>query len=232
MAYILNIDTSSKNCSVALQEDDALISHFDIHIEKSASSLINLYVDRILQDAGLLKSNLSAIAVGVGPGSYTGLRIAVSTAKGLALGLDIPLIAVNTLEAMAYSQLHLAHALNAYVCPMIDARRMEVYTCLLDAQLQVISPTEAMILDETSFTDVLSKSKIVFLGDGSNKLKEVLVHPNATFIPNVLPSARFMAQTSYEKYKSSRFEDTAYLEPFYLKDFMSTSKNSSSKTSV
>lgn len=232
MAYILNIDTSSKNCSVALQEDDTLISHFDIHVEKSASSLINLYIERILQDTGIVKADLSAIAVGVGPGSYTGLRIAVSTAKGLSLGLDIPLIAVNTLEALAYSQAHLAQALGAWICPMLDARRMEVYTCLLDAQQQVLSPTKALILDLASFAEELAQAKIVFLGDGSNKLKDILEHPNAIFIPNVFPSARFMAKLSYHKYTSSQFEDTAYFEPFYLKDFVSTAKNSSSKLSV
>lgn len=232
MAYILNIDTSSKNCSVSLQKDNILISHFDIHIEKSASSLVNLYVDRILQDAGIVKSDLNAIGVGIGPGSYTGLRIAVSTAKGLSLGLDIPLIAVNTLEAMAYSQVPLAQAIDAFICPMLDARRMEVYASLLNPQLQAIIPTSAMILDQESFTQELDKTKIVFLGDGSNKLSEILAHPNAIFIPNVFPSARFMERLSYNKYLASQFEDTAYLEPFYLKDFVSNAKNSSSKLSV
>jgi tRNA threonylcarbamoyladenosine biosynthesis protein TsaB len=224
LAYILNIDTSSKNCSVALQNDDALVASYDIHIEKSASSLINLYCDRIVKDAGITLNDLNAIAVGIGPGSYTGLRIAVSTAKGFALGLDIPLVAVDTLEAMAYSQINFAEHQQALICPMLDARRMEVYTCLFRHDLSILKKTEALILDENCYKAELDQQKIIFLGDGAVKLQNILEHPNAIFIPNIIPSARFMIAKSWDNFSNKLFADVAYLEPYYLKEFMSLQK--------
>jgi len=224
LAYILNIDTSSKNCSVALQDDDALVASYDIHIEKSASSLINLYCDRIVKDVGITLNDLNAIAVGIGPGSYTGLRIAVSTAKGFAVGLDIPLIAVDTLETLAYSQINFAEHQRALICPMLDARRMEVYTCLFRHDLSIQKATEALILDENCYKEDLDQNKIIFLGDGSVKLQNIIKHPNAIFVPNIIPSARFMIHKAWGNFSNSHFEDVAYLEPYYLKEFMSSQK--------
>jgi tRNA threonylcarbamoyladenosine biosynthesis protein TsaB len=224
VAYILNIDTSAKNCSVALQENSKLISCYEISLEKSASTLINSYCERILADVGLDLNNLDAIAVGVGPGSYTGLRIAVSTAKGLAFAIDKPLIAVNTLEAIAHSQKEIAHQIGAIVCPMIDARRMEVFTSLYSSELKEILPTSAEILDENSYINYLNKQKVIFVGDGAFKFSEIQKHSNAVFINGVSASAKNMVTLAFDKFEKHQFEDVAYLEPFYLKQFMSTQK--------
>ena len=209
---------------MALQKDEALVASYDIRIEKSASSLINVYCDRIMADAGISKQQLSAVAVGIGPGSYTGLRIAVSTAKGIAFGLDIPLISVDTLQAMAASQLPLAAALQASICPMLDARRMEVFTRLYDKDLEPLQPTRALLLDQDTFDTQLERSRIIFLGDGSSKLKTILAHSNAFFVPDVYPSAQYMTTIAWRKFSASTFEDVAYLEPYYLKEFVSSAK--------
>jgi tRNA threonylcarbamoyladenosine biosynthesis protein TsaB len=170
---------------------------------------------------------LSAIAICKGPGSYTGLRIGVSAAKGICYGASIPLIAIGSLNAMAWGAIEwLSQNSNEtrpdLLCPMIDARRMEVYTQLFDMQGNCITEVEAKILDENSFDNILMEKKILFFGNGSDKISSVINHPNATFIKVFLPSARFMLAFASENLNKCHFEDVAYFEPFYLKDFVAT----------
>jgi tRNA threonylcarbamoyladenosine biosynthesis protein TsaB len=174
----------------------------------------------VLKDAGIASKQLQAISVGKGPGSYTGLRIGVSAAKGLAFGLNIPVIAVNTLEIMAYSVTRRMDS-DSVFCPMLDARRMEVYCAMFDKDLKMIKETSAQIVDEKNLSYFSFSKPTVFFGDGMPKCKDILsTLDNSVFIDNVKPSAVFLAGLSYKKYQSKTFEDLAYFEPFYLKDFV------------
>ena len=182
-----------------------------------------VYVDEVIKEAGLNPQDLDAVCVSKGPGSYTGLRIGVSAAKGLCYGLGIPLLSVGSLESMTHLALlnfeeELADA--ALLCPMIDARRMEVYTQLFDASLNVIEPVSAEIIDEHSFSAELEKGKVVFFGDGVFKCKEVINHPNVVFLDKFNPSACGMIALAEAKFASEQFEDVAYFEPYYLKNFV------------
>lgn len=161
---------------------------------------------------------MNAIAVGKGPGSYTGLRIGVSAAKGLCFANDIPLIAINSLEILSTSYT----TDKGFIVPMIDARRMEVYSAVFDQHHAWIRETEAEIIDENSFGDLLEKGPVYFLGDGAEKCQEVITHANAVFLENAFPSAKEMTSIAYEKYQNQDFEDVAYFEPYYLKDFVVT----------
>ena len=181
------------------------------HAEK-----LHVYVDEVLKEAKISTLQLDAIAVSKGPGSYTGLRIGVSAAKGLAFALNIPLISVSTLEALA----HQVKADSGLIIPMLDARRLEVYSAIFDTQFNSIRAIEAQVLDETSFQSYLSENKVYFIGDGVAKTKALLDNNNAVFIENKLPSADQMSALSFNKYKKSDTEDVAYFEPYYLKDFV------------
>lgn len=221
MALILSFETSTKVCSVALHKDGQLLSSSEVLVEKSHSKNITLLTEGVLNHTGFSFKDLDAIAVSKGPGSYTGLRIGVSTAKGYCYALDKPLIAINTLHAMA-------QALKAYVkdeallCPMLDARRMEIYTALFDQQLNYIEETKALVVDESSFQKELSLNKIYFFGDGSNKCKDLLKNSNALFIDGVYPHAKSIGLLAELAFQNKNFEDTIYFEPYYLKDFVST----------
>ncbi len=221
MSHILHIETSTKNCSVALAHEGQLIDSID-YIEEgySHAEKLHVFIDQILKKNGLTPTDLSAIAVSKGPGSYTGLRIGVSTAKGLAYGLDIPLIAVSTLEHMA----HQIQKEKAFIIPVIDARRMEVYSAVFNEEHKKIREIKAEIIDENSFSEYLSKKKVIFLGDAVPKIKEILTHSNASFIENSYPSAKNMVLLAQKKWENRDFVDTAYFEPFYLKDFIVTRK--------
>ena len=181
------------------------------HAEK-----LHVYVDEVLKEAKISTLQLDAIAVSKGPGSYTGLRIGVSAAKGLAFALNIPLISVSTLEALA----HQVKADSGLIVPMLDARRLEVYSAIFDTQFNSIRAIEAQVLDETSFQSYLLENKVYFIGDGVAKTKALLDNNNAVFIENKLPSADQMSALSFNKYKKSDTEDVAYFEPYYLKDFV------------
>ena len=217
MAYILNIETATKNCSVSLAKNGELIAIKELNNGNySHAEVLHVFIHEILTSNGVSSSELDAIAVSKGPGSYTGLRIGVSAAKGLSFAHDIQLISIDTLKSFARS----ISVTDGYIVPMIDARRLEVYSAIFDRDLNPISPTEAKIIDSASYQEYLEPHKVYFLGDGSEKCKAILTHSNAHFIDNHHPSAKEMATLSYDKFKREDFEDVAYFEPFYLKDFI------------
>jgi tRNA threonylcarbamoyladenosine biosynthesis protein TsaB len=219
--YILNIETSTRNCSVALSKNGATIICKEIaEIGFSHAEKLHVFIEEIIKEAKINFSDLKAIAVSKGPGSYTGLRIGVSSAKGLCYALDIPLISVDTLKVLA-SQVVVE---NGLIIPMIDARRMEVYSAIFDSKLNLIRGVEAQILDENSFSAI--DQPIYIVGDSSEKAKTILNNQNNIYLEQIqFPSANQMSQFSYDKFQINDFEDVAYFEPFYLKDFLiATSK--------
>ncbi len=221
MALILNIDTSTSVCSVALSQDGQLLALKENGEGLNHSLLLGTYIDDILEENRLTAGMLDAVSVSMGPGSYTGLRIGVSMAKGLCYGASRPLIAVDTLRALAQSVSQRIGE-DALYCPMIDARRMEVYTALFDKDNRPVLDTKAEIIDENSFREILREHTVYFFGNGSDKIKTVLTSPHARFLPDVETSAANMIQLAEQKYEARDFEDVAYFEPFYLKDFIAT----------
>ena len=225
MPYILFLETATKICSVAIAKDKTLISLKETSVVNSHSSLITVYAEEAVKDAKIDFSDLSAICVSMGPGSYTGLRIGASTAKGFCYALGIPLIAINTLQSMAklFSAEHPELKKDILLCPMIDARRMEVFTAFFDKQASFVRETKADIINEESYSDILSKSKVIFFGDGANKCRQFLSHnANSQFDDSFTVSAKGMIPLAFEKFQKKQFEDTAYFEPYYLKDFVAT----------
>jgi tRNA threonylcarbamoyladenosine biosynthesis protein TsaB len=219
MAYIISIDSATKVCSVALHQQGQLLVSQHLHIDKSHSGLLTVLIQNALQYAGIGMQELGAVAVSAGPGSYTGLRIGTSTAKGLCYALDIPLIAINTLEAMAHEAAAFVPE-GALLCPMIDARRMEVYCLLANRQGQVKEPMQAKVIDATSFRRVLEQQPVYFFGDGAAKCQPLLGdHPHARFLPGIVPSAVPVGALAWQKFEAAQFEDLAYFEPVYLKEF-------------
>jgi tRNA threonylcarbamoyladenosine biosynthesis protein TsaB len=222
MSLILSIETATKVCSVALLEKDRIIASQELYVERSHSEFLAVMIQDLLKYTGKSADDLSAIAVSKGPGSYTGLRIGVSTAKGLCFGLDIPLIAVNSLLAMAHEVT--GRTIGKFdLCPMLDARRMEVYCMITDHNLEIKQETEARIIDESSFADELKTTSIIFFGNGMNKCRGVLSrHENAYFIDDVHPRAASIGHLAFKKYQKKELENTETFEPFYLKDFIAT----------
>ncbi len=218
MSYILNIETATKNCSVAIAKDGKTILCKEMAEEGySHAEKLHVFIEEIIQEAKLKFQHLSAIAVSQGPGSYTGLRIGVSAAKGLCFALDIPLIAIDTLQTLA-AQTTISEG---YIIPMIDARRMEVYSAVFDSKGIKIREVEAEIITENSFDNFTEK--ITFVGDCTEKCKTVLTKDNFIFLDEIVyPSAKEMSALSFKKFQNSNFEDVAYFEPYYLKDFMVT----------
>jgi len=217
--YILNLETATKNCSVSISKNGNLIALKEIcEANFSHAEKLHNFIEDVLKESNIEFKNLSAVAVSKGPGSYTGLRIGVSSAKGLCFALDIPLISILTLASLA----HAITVENGLIIPLLDARRMEVYTAVFDHNYQSIKETYNYILDENSFAEYLDKGKVTFLGDGAKKTSEIITHKNAIFLENYFPSAKEMVALSYTKYQNSHFEDVAYFEPFYLKDFYVT----------
>lgn len=222
---ILQIETATTVCSVALANGGQVIAFKEIDQRNVHAEVITVFIDEILKSAGIKYHQLDAVAVSSGPGSYTGLRIGVSTAKGLCYALDKPLISVETLEAMAEGMIATSVGSDVLLCPMIDARRMEVYTALFDAAGNRVQPTTAEIIDENSFATQLAINKILFFGDGAPKCREILSgHPNALFVDNFTNSAVHLTKKAYQKFWAGQFEDVAYYEPYYLKDFLVTTK--------
>lgn len=222
---ILHIETSSKNCSVAISDGEELICLCEEVSENyKQSESLHTFVEWALEGAKISLKDLNAISLGKGPGSYTGLRIAASSAKGFCFGLDIPLIAINSLETMIEPFLNQGFDL---IIPLIDARRMEVYSAVFEGKSgEMLTETEAKILDETSYLEYQGK-KILFVGDGALKAKDILQHANAEFNGTIYPSAKYLLNKAVEKYNRKDFEDVAYFEPFYLKDFQGVKKKKS-----
>lgn len=219
MSMILSLETSAKVCSVAIHDQGKLLNTKEIHIEQSHASKLAVLIDEVLKESGINANQLAAVGVSAGPGSYTGLRIGTSTAKGLCFALDIPLISVESLALLAY-QMVTSSPSKAYLCPMIDARRMEVYCEVFDASLETISPIEAKVIDALSFADLLVDREIIFFGDGSDKCKEQITHPNAKFVSGIYPAASSLGEIVYKKLQSGQVEDIVNFEPHYLKEFM------------
>jgi tRNA threonylcarbamoyladenosine biosynthesis protein TsaB len=217
MAVILCLETSTTNCSVAIAVDGEIIAlQEDNNNKYSHAEKLHSFIDQVLAESGTLKSSLEAIAVSKGPGSYTGLRIGVSAAKGLCFAIGVPLIAIPTLEALA----HQAVIENGCIIPMLDARRLEVYAAVFSSDNNQIRETKAEVLDENSYGDYLKRTKVCFIGDGVEKFKALCKHKNAIFMNNKLPSAKQMGVLAELRYQKNNFEDVAYFEPYYLKDFI------------
>lgn len=217
MGVILNIETATTNCSVSISKDGKILAlKEDNDKGYSHAERLHVYISDVLKDANITSSDLDAIAVSKGPGSYTGLRIGVSTAKGLCFALDKPLISVPTLSALA----HQVKMDNGVIVAMLDARRMEVYSAIYDTNYNAIRETQAQILDETSFKGYLEQGNVYFVGNGVEKTKTIMHHPNAVFVEGKLPSAKEMGVLAQSKYEKNDLEDVAYFEPYYLKDFV------------
>ena len=224
---ILNIETSTDICSAALGLDGEVLLEREDRSGVNHARCLPVFVDELLNESRSRGLTLDAVAVSSGPGSYTGLRIGVSTAKGLCYALKIPLLAIDTLQAVAAgvaAQNDAALNDKAWLCPMIDARRMEVYTAFYDSSLNRLNEIESKVIDENSFSDILEERQVVFCGNGAGKCTGVIKHPNAVFMPGTVSSARQMAGLSYKKMKhfeatGTGAEDVAYFTPFYLKDF-------------
>ena len=223
MALILNIETSTKVCSVTLAKDGNVLSLRESYEDKSHATLLTVFIDEILKEQNVSAQALDAVAVSKGPGSYTGLRIGVSTAKGIAYGIGKPLIAVNTLQAMTKglfeSKVSAVEGADLFL-PMIDARRMEVYTGVWDKTEKQIQEITSKVIDEDAFSN--HSEKLLLFGNGAQKCKEVLNQENVLFFDDYVISASHMVTLSEQKFKDKKFEDVAYFEPFYLKEFMAT----------
>ncbi|MGQ8337064.1 tRNA (adenosine(37)-N6)-threonylcarbamoyltransferase complex dimerization subunit type 1 TsaB [Sunxiuqinia sp. A32] len=226
MALILNLESSTEVCSVSLSDDGSLIDLIENFDGQTHARLLSVFAKDIMDRNKLNFNQLNAIAISKGPGSYTGLRIGVSLAKGLCYANNIPLIAISSLAAMSD---HISNNLEKYgldksesllFCPMIDARRMEVYNAIYDKDGDEHKNVSAEIIDENSFRELLTKNKLIFFGNGSEKCKKHINHENAIFVPGIQTSAQFMFTLSHKAFENNDFEDLAYFEPFYLKDFI------------
>lgn len=216
---ILSLETATPICSVALHQEGNLIAHYELHTEKSHSEELTTLIQEICKQTKCQFSEISAVAVSKGPGSYTGLRIGVATAKGLCYALQKPLIAINTLMAMVEQVVNFFPSSTLF-CPMIDARRMEVYALVANNQREILMPTSAIIVEANTFESYLNTGKVVFFGNGAEKCRKVISHPNAIFLENIYPLAKSMGKLAWQKFQAGAFEDLFYFEPYYLKEFL------------
>ncbi len=223
---ILQIETATTVCSVALARNGETLGCIEADQRNIHAEKITVFINELLKKCGKNYQDLDAIAVSSGPGSYTGLRIGVSVAKGLSFALDKPLIAVDTLNAMADGFIATNNIKpGTLLCPMIDARRMEVFTAVFDALGDPVKPTSAEIIDENSFASLLSEHNILFFGDGAEKCNDVLGNiAHVEIVPGFANSASYLTKKAWEKYQKADFVDVAYYEPFYLKDFIAGKK--------
>ena len=227
MPLLLHLETATQVCSVVLSDSGKVLSLRESNEKNIHSSVITVFIQEVLEETGKNAADLDAICISQGPGSYTGLRIGVSTAKGLCYALDKPLIAINTLQSMAFGKIKalenkdIQKRDDILLCPMIDARRMEVYTAIYDIEGNTIRDTKAEIIDKNSFMDLLKGKQIWFFGNGAEKCRDILgQNPSAHFDTLIQPSAANMIIPAEIKYGAGEFEDVAYFEPFYLKDFL------------
>ena len=226
---ILHIETATNICSVALSEGEKLIALRESDQDKSHGALLTIFMDEVLKEGGLKPEDIDALSVSKGPGSYTGLRIGVSATKGFAYALDLPIIGIDTLLAMAIGAKASEEVedlakqnTKLLLCPMIDARRMEVFSGFYTMEDQTYRKVSADVIDQGSYKSILANHPIAFFGNGSQKIKEILQHDNAHFIEGIVPSAKNMILLSLAAFREKKFEDTAYFEPYYLKDFVAT----------
>ena len=223
---ILCIETATNVCSAALCNSGGVISVKESDDLRSHASLLTVYIGELFKETGISATDLKAVAVSKGPGSYTGLRIGVSVAKGIAFGASLPLIGITTTLSMTMGLIQKMGKIeeNTIFCPMIDARRMEVYYALYDREGKQIKDISADIITESSFNSISEKYKIIFFGDGAAKCSNIIKRQNIEFFDNFTPSAAFMYKPAKEAFDLKRFEDIAYFEPFYLKDFVATTQ--------
>ena len=218
MALILNLETATTNCSVSIAKDGNLLAIKEHNTPNySHSEQLHVFIQEVLKEASFTIEELDAVAVSKGPGSYTGLRIGVSAAKGLCFALNVPLISIPTLSNMAEQA---RDSKIDYIIPVLDARRMEVYSAVFDNSLSQVRETRAEIIDQDSFQAYIPKGKILIVGSGAEKCKAPLVDLKVVFDTTIVPSSKEMCQPSFNKFKEKDFEDVAYFEPYYLKDFM------------
>ena len=226
MEKIILIETSTSLCSVALAEEGIVTSYRESSAPKAHASLTAVFIQEMLQERGLTLADCDAVCVSKGPGSYTGLRVGVSTAKGLCFGSGKPLLAVGTLDTLVAQAVDVTPGTPyRYIIPMIDARRMEVYTAVFETSAEgvytQITETSPAIIDENSFSEYLEQGTCLFIGDGAGKCADMIKHPNAQFC-QCWPKASSMLSPAAEAYRAGNFEDVAYFEPFYLKEFVAT----------
>jgi len=223
LPYILMIETSTLVGSIALYKSDQLLGYLEYRKPKAHAQLIMPMIQTLLNDMDLHQSDLDAVAVSKGPGSYTGLRVGVATAKGLCMALDKPLLAIDSLTTISWQVQEMAAQSKAWICPMIDARRMEVYTTLYGSNMQPKMDIQAKVIDESAFADILNQQKIIFAGDGVAKCKPILdQYENAIVLTSVHASAAHLGIPLFQLYQQHDFEDLVSFEPFYLKDFVAT----------
>lgn len=222
MERILFIETSTALCSTALSEDGKIISVRE-NSERKHASLTAPFIKEMLDEHGLTVKDCNAVCVSMGPGSYTGLRVGVSTAKGLCFGAGLPLLAVGSLDTLVWQAIgeKLIPDGCKYIVPMIDARRMEVYTAVFTPDGRQVSPTEPKVIENESFADILAEGPVLFIGDGAEKCSSIITSPSASFV-QTSPKAESMLIPGCRLLSEKRFEDTAYFEPFYLKQFVPT----------
>jgi tRNA threonylcarbamoyladenosine biosynthesis protein TsaB len=219
LKHLLCIETSTTVCSVCVTANEEVISFREINSGFTHAENLHIFIEEILKEANLDFAQLNAVAVSKGPGSYTGLRIGVSAAKGLCYALNIPLISIDTLQSMAWSVANEKQG-DIFYCPMLDARRMEVYCAAYDKNAENNLPVNALVLDENSVKVFNLEKPVCFFGDGMNKAKELLLQINgATFVENIFPSAKSMVVLAFAKLEKNQFENVALFEPFYLKEF-------------
>lgn len=228
MALILNMDSSTEVCSVSLFMDNVLLEERENSDGLNHAELLTAFVEEVLTAQNLKATDLDAVAIAGGPGSYTGLRIGVSAAKGICYAGRLPLIAISSLKAMAHqvsshpSRYNVPIDDDALFCPMIDARRMEVFTAMYNIENNEVQPISAEIVDHHSFSQYLDKGPVIFFGNGAKKCQDAITHPNAIFVDNVTASSLFMGPLAEKAFQEKDFVDVAYYEPFYLKDFIAT----------
>lgn len=222
MATILNLETATTNCSVSIARDGELLAIQEQDTPNySHSEQLHMFIQEVVQKASLTLNDIDAVAVSKGPGSYTGLRIGVSAAKGLCFSLDLPLISIPTLEALAHQA---ASEEVDVIVPVLDARRMEVYSAIFDRNMQQLRETRAEIIDVHSFAEYAEKGSVLLIGSGAQKCMDMLVNTNFKFDVKAVPSAKEMAKLSHIKFGNNELEDVAYFEPYYLKDFILQTK--------
>jgi len=220
MSCIIHIETSTKVCSVALSKNEKILFYNENKEGSSHAEVLGIFVRDAFQYAKQNRLNLDAVSVSAGPGSYTGLRIGISEAKGFCYGLEVPLIAMPSLDIMAKQVIQKEHA--DFYCSMIDARRMEVYSAVYDKQFNQLRGIAADIINENSYSEFLLKGKVCFFGDGASKCKGAITSSNAVFLEDIYPKASDMVSIAEKKYEQKAFVDVAYFEPFYLKEFITT----------